>query len=492
MVHIKPFTFIIFGGTGDLAIRKLIPALYNLYFEKNLSVPFSVIGISRKPMTHEEFRNFFIEGVKNFSRNPYEEEKYKNMASSFYYISGDLQEDGTYNRLKDILAPIENVAKNRLFYLATAPQYFPVVIEHLTEHHLLEKGTVNPWHRVIIEKPFGSDLNSARILNQRLEKMVDDSQLYRIDHYLGKEAVQNFMVLRFANGIFEPLWNNKHIDHIQITVSETVGVGKRGRYYENAGASKDMLQNHILQLLSLIAMEPPVDFDADSISAEKVKVLKTLRLFHGSDVVRGQYEGYTEEKDVDPNSTTETFIAAKLEIYNWRWAGVPVYIRTGKNLKQKKSEIVIQFLNTSYNLYKNNVIPPNRLVIAIEPGTGFDIQFNVKEPKGNELNIRPVKMNFCHQCEFGSNTPEAYERLILDAIAGDASLFTSWKEIEYSWLFIENIIKKYQGIKPFIYPKGTWGPQEADELLNKEGREWYYGSIRRNNANPCGNGCIQK
>jgi len=491
MMEVRPFTFIIFGGTGDLAVRKLIPALYNLYFEKSLHVPFSVIGISRKPMTHEEYREFFIEGVKKHSRNGYREEVYRKMVSSFYYISGDLQKDETYHRLTDLLDSIERDKKNRLYYLATAPRFFPIVVENLTRHHLIKKGTVHPWHRVIIEKPFGSDLATARMLNDRLEKLVDDTQMFRIDHYLGKEAVQNFMILRFANGIFEPLWNNKHVDHIQITVSETVGVGKRGRYYEKAGAAKDMLQNHIIQLLALIAMEPPVDFEASSIAMEKVKVIRALRLFDDTSVVRGQYKGYTEEKDVKADSTTETFIAAKLEIHNWRWAGVPVYIRTGKHLKQKKSEIVIQFAKTPYNLYKHNM-PPNRLVITIEPNTGFDLQFNVKEPTRDSIKIRPVKMNFCHQCEFGNNTPEAYERLLLDAAMGDATLFTSWKEIEYSWMLVEDIIRKWQHQKPYLYEQYSWGPEEADELLNREGREWYNDSVRRNNANPCGNGCIQE
>jgi glucose-6-phosphate 1-dehydrogenase len=492
VADLKPFTFIIFGGTGDLAVRKLIPALYNLYIEGNIEIPFSVIGISRKPMTHQQYADFFVEGVKKFSRNKYEEEVYKKMAASFYYISGDLQQDNTYHNLIDILNKVEGEEKNRLFYLATTPEFFPVVVENLTKHGILLKGAVKPWHRIIIEKPFGSDLESARLLNQWLERLVDDFQMYRIDHYLGKEAVQNFLVLRFTNGIFEPLWNNKHVDHIQITVSETVGVGNRGRYYEHAGAAKDMLQNHILQLLSLIAMEPPVDFDAASIAAEKVKVIRALRLFSENAIVRGQYQGYTAEKEVAPASTVETFIAAKLEIHNWRWAGIPIYVRTGKYLKEKKTEIVIQFKNTPYNLYKNNNIGPNRLVIAIDPKTGFDLQFNVKEPVRGDVKIRGVKMNFCHECEFGDNTPEAYERLLLDAILGDATLFTSWKEVEYSWMLAESIFAQYEGQMPHIYEKGSWGPEEADELLKQDERNWYYGDLRRNNANPCGNGCIQK
>ncbi|MDK2800148.1 MAG: glucose-6-phosphate 1-dehydrogenase [Clostridiales bacterium] len=414
----QPFTFILFGGTGDLAIRKLIPALYNLYVEQSMEVPFSVIGISRKPMTHEQYGAFFIEGIKKYSRNEYEQALYQKMAKSFYYISGDLQKDSTYHHLINILNQTESGQKNRLFYLATAPEFFPIVVENLTRHGILQKGAVSPWHRVVIEKPFGSDLASARILNHRLERLVDDFQMYRIDHYLGKEAVQNFMVLRFANGIFEPLWNNHHIDHIQITVAETVGVGNRGRYYEQAGATKDMLQNHILQLLSLIAMEPSVDFDAQSISTEKVKVLRALRLFEENAVVRGQYEGYRNEKDVSGDSKVETFIAAKLEIHNWRWAGVPVYVRTGKHLKEKKTEVVIQFKKTPYNLYRHTNTDANRLVIAIDPKTGFDLQFNIKEPSRGNVKIKSVKMNFCHECEFGENTPEAYERLLLDAVTG--------------------------------------------------------------------------
>ncbi|MGE4283286.1 MAG: glucose-6-phosphate dehydrogenase [Clostridia bacterium] len=492
MVNTQPFTFIMFGGTGDLAIRKLIPALYNLYIEKSIRVSFSVIGVSRKPMTHQEFGKFFIDGVKKYSRNKYDEELFVKMISSFYYVSGSLQEDYTYKKVIDILKDIEGVKKNRLFYLATAPEYFPVIVENLTKHDILQRGAVAPWHRIIIEKPFGSNLESARILNQRLERLVDQEQMYRIDHYLGKEAVQNFLVLRFANGIFEPLWNNKHIDHIQITVSETVGVGTRGRYYEEAGAVKDMLQNHIVQLLSLITMEPPVDFDAESISLEKVKIIRSLRLFNQQVVIRGQYDGYTSENEVNHESDIETFIAAKLEIYNWRWAGVPIYVRTGKYLQEKKTEVVVQFKNPPYNLYKHKDIDANRLVIAIDPKTGFDLQFNVKEPSRENVKIRGVKMNFCHECEFGDNTPEAYERLLMDAALGDATLFTAWKEIEYSWKLAEEVIRKYEHMKPIIYQKGSWGPEEASELLRSEGRKWYHDIIRRNNANPCGNGCIQK
>lgn len=492
MSEIQSFTFIIFGGTGDLAVRKLIPALYNLYYEQSIKVPFSVIGISRKPMTHEQFQEFFVEGVKKYSRNPFEEQIYHTMSKSFYYVSGDMQEEQTYEEIAKILNQVEINDKNRLFYLATAPDFFPVVVENLTKHGLMQKGDQSPWRRVIIEKPFGSDLESARVLNERLSKLVDDSQMYRIDHYLGKEAVQNFLVLRFANGIFEPLWNNHHVDHIQITVSETVGVGNRGRYYEQAGAAKDMLQNHILQLLSLIGMEPPVDFDSGSVSVEKVKVIRSLRLYDEESIVRGQYEGYTAEPNIAENSKVETFIAAKLEIHNWRWAGVPVYVRTGKHLKAKKSEIVIQFKKTPYNLYKDASIASNRLVITIEPNTGFDIQFNVKEPARDQVRIRPVKMNFCHECEFGTNTPEAYERLLLDAVLGDATLFTSWKEIEYSWMLAENILRKYRQQVPHLYEKSSWGPEAANQLLSKEGREWYNENFRRNNANPCGNGCVQK
>ncbi|NLY42815.1 MAG: glucose-6-phosphate dehydrogenase [Clostridiaceae bacterium] len=491
VANLKPFTFIIFGGTGDLAVRKLIPALYNLYIENKLNVPFSVIGISRKQMSHQQYADFFIDGIKKYSRNKYEEDVYKKMGSSFYYISGDLQKDETYEQLKNILNEVEGKEKNRLFYLATTPVFFPVVVENLTKHGILHKGTVEPWHRVIIEKPFGSDLASARKLNHRLEQLIDDSQMYRIDHYLGKEAVQNFIVLRFANGIFEPLWNNKHIDHIQITVSETVGVGNRGKYYEQAGATKDMLQNHIVQLLSLIAMEPPVNFDAQSISAEKVKVIRAIRLFPGSNIVRGQYKGYTSEKDVDPGSKVETFVAAKLEIHNWRWAGVPIYVRTGKYLKEKTTGVVIQFNKPPHILYKHENIEPNRLVISIDPRTGFDIQFNIKEPTRGDVRIREVRMNFCHECEFGANTPEAYERLLLDAMIGDPTLFTSWEEIQYSWMLAEKMLQQYDKCPP-LYNRGSWGPEEADKLITQDGRRWYYANIRRNNANPCGNGCIQK
>ncbi len=485
---LKPFTFIIFGSTGDLAIRKLIPALYNLYFEKKIEVPFKVIGISRKELTHEQYRDYFIEGIKDFSRNNYEAERYKEMAGSFYYISGALQEDKTYQALSKLLIENGGNEQNRLFYLAINPAFFPIVVKNLTNHHILIKGAIGaqssePWHRVVIEKPFGSNLQSARILNNQLSELIEDAQMFRIDHYLGKEAVQNFMVLRFANGIFEPLWNNKYVDHIQITVSETMGVGKRGAYYENAGATKDMLQNHILQLLSLLTMEPPIDFDADSVATEKVKVIRALNLFGEDSIVRGQYEGYRQEADVNIESIIETFVAAKLEINNWRWAGVPIYVRTGKYLTDKVTEVIVQFNEIPYNVYKNNNLASNKLVISIEPETGFSMQFNIKVPTKEGIEIKPVEMNFCHECEFGKNTPEAYERLIIDAVRGEASLFTSWKEIEYSWMIIESIMQEYKKKAPIIYTKRTWGPCESQKVLKKDGREWYHADLRCDNAN---------
>ncbi len=487
MDSLRAFTFIIFGGTGDLAIRKLIPALYNLYFENKIKVPFNVIGISRKKLTYEQYRDYFIEGIKKFSRNKYEEEIYRKMADSFYYISGALQDEKTYQTLSTLLKENESDVQNRLFYLAINPAFFPIVVKNLTNHHVLIRGAVgeqtsDSWHRVIIEKPFGSDLQSARTLNNQLANLIEDAQMFRIDHYLGKEAVQNFMVLRFANGIFEPLWNNKYIDHIQITVSETVGVGKRGAYYENAGATKDMLQNHILQLLALLTMEPPIDFKSDSIATEKVKVIRALTLFGEDSIVRGQYEGYRAEDNVNANSIVETFVAAKLGINNWRWAGVPIYVRTGKHLTDKITEVIVQFNEMPYNLYKNNNLASNKLVISIEPETGFSMQFNIKEPTKDSIAIRPVEMNFCHECEFGKNTPEAYERLIIDAVRGDASLFTSWKEIEYSWMIIESIMQEYKKKTPVIYKKRTWGPCTAQKLIKKDGREWYHADLRCDNA----------
>ncbi|MBN2221135.1 MAG: glucose-6-phosphate dehydrogenase [Vallitaleaceae bacterium] len=480
---------IIFGGTGDLTKRKLIPALYNLLYEKLLPEHFFVVSVGRREKTYESYIQEAQEGIKEFSRNPYEEELFEILKKKIYYYQLDFDATEDYLEFDNYICALENKHKtkgNRLFYLAVSPEYFGVIVEKLHEYGLASDN--GSFKRVVIEKPFGRDLESAKALSKHITHAFGEENIYRIDHYLGKEMLQNIMVVRFANAFFEPIWNNKYIDHIQITSTETLGVEERGGYYEKSGALKDMLQNHLLQLLALTAMEPPVHLDTESIRDEKVKVFKGLRIYTEEEVeqnvVRGQYGpsedgkyvGYRQESRTHDESEVETFIALKAEIENFRWSGVPFYIRTGKRMKNKCVEVIVQFKSLSRILYLKELEDslPNQLIIRIQPTEGIYMRFNAKKP-GQNREVIPVTMDFCQNCEIGYNSPEAYERLLLDAMKGEKALFTRWDEVEYSWRFVDAIQKVWEKQKPDFpnYAAGSFGPDASEELLTRDGRKWH-------------------
>lgn len=480
---------VIFGGTGDLTKRKLVPALYNLLVEELLPSNFFVVAVGRRAKSTEDFVQEMEEAVKEFSRNKVDEVKWKGLKERIYYYQLDFSATEEYLYFDTYLCNLENkynTKGNRLFYLAVSPEYFGVIVEKLHEHGLASEN--GGYKRVVIEKPFGRDLESAKALSKHITHAFSEENTYRIDHYLGKEMLQNIMVIRFANAFFEPIWNNKYIDHIQINSTEMLGVSERGGYYEKSGALKDMLQNHLLQLLAITAMEPPVRLDTESIRDEKVKVFKGLRIYNEEEVlkyvVRGQYGpsedgsvvGYRQEARTDNESNTETFIALKVEIENFRWAGVPFYIRTGKRMKQKSVEVIVQFKSLAKILYLSELddMTPNQLIIRIQPNEGVYLRFNAKKP-GQSNDVVPVKMDFCQNCEIGYNSPEAYERLLLDAMKGEKTLFTRWDEVENSWKFVDAIQKVWDTHGPEFpnYPAYTFGPKAADALLEQDGRKWW-------------------
>ncbi|NOJ71513.1 glucose-6-phosphate dehydrogenase [Paenibacillus alvei] len=484
--------FYIFGATGDLARRKLFPAIYSLYREGKLGERFAVIGLARRARTHEEFRQDVRASIDEFCRYPVQnDEEWNRFAKHFEYKPLDINNVDGFRELRKQSENIEHeydIPGNRLFYLALAPELFGSVSHNLREGGLLEsKG----WHRLVIEKPFGYDLPSAEKLNEEIRQVFKEEEVYRIDHYLGKEMVQNIEVLRFANAFFEPLWNNKHIANIQISLSETVGVEERGGYYDHAGALRDMAQNHMLQMLTMIAMEPPSRLHPEDIRDEKVKVLRSLRQYHEQEdvqrnVVRGQYSsgslngkelpGYREEDKVNPASVTETYFAARVYVDNFRWAGVPFYIRTGKRLPVKTTEVVVEFKNMPTNVYlgQKHKLEPNLLVIRVNPMEGIYVKLNGKKP-GAEGGVQPLAMDFCQSCMVGINTPEAYERLIFDAARGDSTYFTRWDEVATAWSFVDNIAKAWKKSDEdlFTYPAGSWGPEQADKLLQEDGFHWW-------------------
>jgi len=486
----EPFTLIIFGASGDLTRRKLIPALFALYASRTLPEPFAVIGVARTEMTDEEFRLRTRDAVAEFGRvQPASEGVWERFARAVTYLSGDPKDPAFYPRLQARLAEIEQGRRgpeNRLFYCATPPSLYDDIVENLGASGLARHP--GGWTRIVIEKPFGRDLASARALNRQLARFFREEQIYRIDHYLGKETVQNLLVFRFANEIFEPVWTRDHVAHVQITVAETIGVEDRGAYYEEAGALRDMVQNHLLQLLCLIAMEPPVTFDAAPVRDEKNKVLQAIRPIDPARVdevaVRGQYTagfvegrpvvGYRQEKGVSPDSRTETSAALKLLIDNWRWAGVPVYLRTGKRLAKRVSEIVIQFRRTPHLIFRRDPagVAPNALVIRIQPDEGIALTVNAKIP-GQDLRLGPVTLDFRYGEVFGSQPPEAYERLLLDAIHGDATLYARGDWVEQAWAILDPVLAAWrQSGTPAAYPAGTWGPPEADALIGRDGGAW--------------------
>ncbi len=492
---VEPCTIVIFGASGDLTARKLIPALYHLYKEKSLPPQFRVVGFARREKSDEAFRAELRTALDQFSRTkPVDEKLWAEFSSNVVYCQGDFGDAAAYQKLGQQLNGFCNtqLAKNLLFYLAISPSQFAEVVEHLHGAGLLKKDSENgEWQRIVVEKPFGHDLTSAHLLNADLTKHAHEKQIFRIDHYLGKETVQNILMFRFSNSIFEQLWNRTSVDHVQITVSEKVGVGGRGGYYEEAGAIRDMVQNHLLQVLSLIAMEPPVSLEAESVRDEKVKLLKSIRTMTASEVaksvVRGQYfagtvgsevrPGYRQETKVKPDSNVETYVALKLFIDNWRWSGVPFYLRTGKSLPLSASEVRVQFRPTPSVLFAAQCGPKldaNAITLRIQPDEGISVRFNGKVP-GTSLGVRPVRMSFSYDSEFGAYTPEAYERLLLEAIAGDATLFIRRDEVETAWSIVDSIRAGWEG-QPLtnreFYAAGTWGPVAADDLLAAGGHAW--------------------
>jgi glucose-6-phosphate 1-dehydrogenase len=491
---VDPCSIVIFGASGDLTSRKLIPALYHLHKEKAMPPDYRIIGFARREKTDASWREELRQALDDFSRTkPVDEAVWKEFSQHIFYCLGDMTDAEAYSKLEKLQASFGSppLRKNILFYLATMPSQFGAVVEQLERAGLLHKDGNDGWQRIVVEKPFGHDLTSARILNAELTRHAREDQVFRIDHYLGKETVQNILMFRFSNSIFERLWNRDSIDHVQVTVTEKLGVGSRGGYYEEAGALRDMVQNHLLQVTSLIAMEPPVSLDAEPIRDEKVKLLKSIRPLTPSDVarqvVRGQYfagavdgdqrPGYRQEPKVKPNSNVETYVAIKLFIDNWRWSGVPFYLRTGKNLPISASEVRIQFRPTPHVLFAAQCgqnLDPNSLTLRLQPNEGITLRFNGKVP-GTSLAVRPVRMHFSYDAEFGAYTPEAYERLLLEAMVGDATLFIRRDEVETAWQIVDSIRNAWND-KPLsnreFYAAGTWGPVASDDLLAQNGHAW--------------------
>jgi glucose-6-phosphate 1-dehydrogenase len=492
---VEPCSIVIFGASGDLTARKLIPALYHLHKDKQMPADFRVIGFARREKSDDSFRQELRAALDQFSRTkPVDDKVWSDFAAKLFYCQGEFSDQPAYEKLEKQLSSFGNASlrHNLLFYLATSPSQFGEVASRLHDAGILHKGSAKGWERIVVEKPFGHDLESAEQLNSELTRFVHEQQVFRIDHYLGKETVQNILMFRFSNSIFERLWNRDSVDHVQITVSESLGVGSRGGYYEEAGALRDMVQNHLLQVMSLVAMEPPVSLDPEPLRDEKVKLLKSIRPLTveavAKQVVRGQYfagtvdgklvQGYRQEVKVKPDSNTETYAALKLFIDNWRWSGVPFYLRTGKYLPLSASEVRIQFKPTPHVLFATLCdvkLDPNAIMLRLQPNEGISLRFNGKIP-GTSTGVRPVRMNFSYDSEFGAYTPEAYERLLLEAMAGDATLFIRRDEVETAWSIVDAVRKGWEG-KPLtnreFYAAGTWGPVASDDLLAQRGHTWH-------------------
>jgi glucose-6-phosphate 1-dehydrogenase len=488
-----PCVMVIFGASGDLTKRKLIPALCNLLQDDLLSKQFAIVGFAGNDSTTEAFRKTLAEEIPRYASSKVDLKVWDWLAERIYYVQGDFQDPEAYKRLQKQIAEAEkihNTQGNKFFYLAVAPRFFSPIVKQLGQIGLTKEENSH-WTRVIVEKPFGHDLESAVQLNKDLKQVLTEKQIYRIDHYLGKETVQNLMVFRFTNNIIEPLWNRNYVDHVQITAAETVGVEHRGGFYETAGALRDMVPNHLFQLLTMTAMEPPISFDADEVRNKQAEVLHAIQPLGPEDVlksaVRGQYgEGmvdgqpaqeYRSEQDVAPGSNTETFVALKLQIDNWRWAGVPFYLRTGKRLAERATEVVIQFRRTPFVLFRNTSVKnleTNRLVIHIQPEEGISLSFGAKIP-GSVMKLGLVNMDFDYQQYFGVEHNTGYERLLRDCMAGDATLFQRADMVEAAWTVIQPIIDVWHALPARGFPNyaaGSWGPKEAEDLLARDGRAW--------------------
>jgi glucose-6-phosphate 1-dehydrogenase len=477
-----PTSIVIFGASGDLTQRKLIPSFFNLFRKRKSPRLFHIIGFGGTAFSDKEFRTHLRKGLDRFAGYRFTEQEWALFAPRLHYLQGKYSEKAGYEELAKQLPELEGPEANRLYYMAVPPSLFPAILANLDQNGQLQE--TGGWRRVVVEKPFGTDLASARELNEQIHRVLNEDQVYRIDHYLGKETVQNILFTRFANTIFEPLWNRNYIDSVQITVSEEVGVGHRGGYYDGVGVLRDMFQNHLLQLVTLVGMEPPSSFNADALRNEKVKVLCAIQPITGKaierDTVRAQYQGYLQEADVKPDSNTPTYAAIRLFINNWRWQGVPFYLRSGKNLAEKQTQIIIRFKQPPLAMFP---LPPgqgmksNMLVLYLQPNEGVHLRFEAKAPD-TMAETRSVDMEFDYDEAFGpSAIPEAYERLLLDALQGDASLFTRADEVETAWSLIDPILKAWEThLMPILaeYKPGTWGPIQADELLTADGRMWMH------------------
>lgn len=489
-----PSVMVIFGGAGDLTKRKLVPALYQLSLNRMLPAEFSVLGFARTQMSEEDFRKTMRAAVTEFSRTqPLREPVWESFASGLCYLAGNYDDPEAYKRLAarlDDLDQTRGTCGNRLYYMATPPSVFPVILQRLGEAGLAQGTQPQSWTRIVIEKPFGRDLETAKELNRTIQSVFNEEQIYRIDHYLGKETVQNLLAFRFSNGLWEPVWNRQYIDHVQITVAENVGIENRANYYEEAGALRDMVQSHMFQLLALVAMEPPVSFDANAVRDEKVKVLRAIRPISLESTeefsIRGQYGGgwvggvevpaYRDEPRVAPTSPRETYVALKLFIDNWRWADTPFYLRHGKRLPKRVTEIAIQFKRAPHLLFAETTgeqLEANLLLARIQPDEGISLRFAAKVP-GPTMQLRSVHMDFLYGSSFLVDSPDAYERLLLDCMLGEATLFTRNDEAEQAWAFVTSLLQGWERVQPEFpnYEAGTWGPEAADRFIERDGRHW--------------------